>query len=405
MSYAEFSLAISQLDGTVYTVSESHWGAMCHYDDNGAEVALVICRELGFTEGEVIPGEETVQGPVLSINYCHGFESSIRDCRTQPLGGDQCFPIQRITKVNCFNGADPLDEGNVYDSVPYSPDDDDYGSPVSGIVFFILVSSFFGSICYCVCCKRSDRRATNRPDNTTTTNTMALAPVPGPPPAYKDVVALPGQGTPMVYHHREVTKVYPQPGGPGYQPVPTQPPGYPPSGGPGYPPSGGPGYPPSGGPGYPPSGGPGYQPAQGSGYPPAPGSGYHPTGYPSPSSVPPPGYPPPEYPPVGAPSNPLMAGPGYPTQSNPPPFLGTSASPPPYPGGTPHSYSAGAASQDIQLQPYPVNEKQGPPDQSSYQQGPPDQSSYQQGPPDQSSYQQGPPDQSSYQQGPPDQSS
>lgn len=119
----EFSLAISQWDGTVYTVSESRWGAMCHYDDNGAEVALVICRELGFTEGEVIPGEETVQGPVLSINYCHGFESSIRDCRTQPLGGNQCFPIQRITKVNCFNGADLLDDGNVYDSVPYSPDD------------------------------------------------------------------------------------------------------------------------------------------------------------------------------------------------------------------------------------------------------------------------------------------
>ncbi|XP_054763721.1 scavenger receptor cysteine-rich domain-containing group B protein-like [Lytechinus pictus] len=82
--------------GRVEVLGDRGWGTVC--DDDWDDVdATVVCRELGFGEGEAISGASRTipDGNILSPIYfdnvgCNGTESTLLDCIHNGIGEHNC---------------------------------------------------------------------------------------------------------------------------------------------------------------------------------------------------------------------------------------------------------------------------------------------------------------------------
>ncbi|XP_072021373.1 scavenger receptor cysteine-rich domain-containing protein DMBT1-like [Amphiura filiformis] len=103
----------SSNEGRVEINIDGEWGTMCD-DDFGDEDAVVICRQLGYSN--YIRWETTTEvgsGPIWLDNInCAGTEEHIMDCQHNGLGSTNCGHSEDI-QVTCLDDTEQIPEGTV----------------------------------------------------------------------------------------------------------------------------------------------------------------------------------------------------------------------------------------------------------------------------------------------------
>ena len=92
----------SETEGRVEVYHEGEWGTVCDdgiSGDNGNNVANVVCKQLGYSSGEIIETSEGQRGtgPIwMDEVVCSGEEASLFDCEA----------LWSYDSNNCNHGED-----------------------------------------------------------------------------------------------------------------------------------------------------------------------------------------------------------------------------------------------------------------------------------------------------------
>lgn len=97
--------------GRVEVFYDGAWGTICGGDDWGKNEAKVVCKSLGFKNGEVIPVNGGSGNIFLANVKCQGTEDSIHKCGHNNFEEHDCQHESDVG-VNCEESADEITMSN-----------------------------------------------------------------------------------------------------------------------------------------------------------------------------------------------------------------------------------------------------------------------------------------------------
>ena len=97
------------MDGRVEIYHSNSWGTICddHFDTNN-NGATVVCRQLGFDQGSLIPSSQLSDGSGsiwLDDVNCNGDESKIIDCRHSDWNNHNCGHSEDTSEMSILFGS------------------------------------------------------------------------------------------------------------------------------------------------------------------------------------------------------------------------------------------------------------------------------------------------------------